>query len=136
MKHVLIAVAALASSTAFAMPCDTGFTCISDSGKYVVELQSCRYVNAVSLVSVKVEGKALEGASLGPAYDGTIDGGPLAVEIELPLSADEAANGSARVLTIEVAPGSEEGTIKEKFVEEQPGPYAVVASEKVTCTQE
>lgn len=45
MKKLLaLSFSALFSVSAFSMACDTGYSCKSESGKYQVELQRCRYV--------------------------------------------------------------------------------------------
>ena len=113
----------LASCPAFAMPCDTGYVCRSKH--YEIEINTCRYKNAVRLLSVFIHGEKVEGAELGPAYDGTYandtsaGSGPLAFEVTLPLTKEQRESGVSKVLTVEVrgARRQLQGKVFSKIVE-------------------
>ena len=154
MKTFTLFTMILLSKAAFAMPCDTGYTCTSASGAYQIEIQTCRYTNSVGLTSLKLAGKDVQNATIGHAFDATYDEdkGPLYFEVNLPATEEEAANGSVRILQVEIPalkPASKfstlfhrkktsdtvtrYGTIQEKFAEEEPAPFKVVKTESVTC---
>jgi hypothetical protein len=67
MRFLAFAPLLLMSAHALAMPCDTGYLCISASGKYKVEIQRCRYDNRFSnIVTLRISGKDVANATLGP----------------------------------------------------------------------
>ncbi|MBS1960671.1 MAG: hypothetical protein JST04_00535 [Bdellovibrionales bacterium] len=132
-RTLILAASSLASAGAFAMPCDTGYTCTSASNRYSIEIGTCRYENSVRLLTTKIAGKEVAGAKLGMAYDGTIDGGVLAFDVSIPVTKVQDENGDARVLSIEIPAGSKTGTIKSKYRESNPAPYKLVREEAITC---
>lgn len=127
-KLLVLSFSALFSVSAFSMPCDTGYSCKSESGKYQVELQRCRYKNSVGLYSVKVDGKEVVDAELNSGWDGD---SVLAFEISLPSVNDE----DLRVLSVETSKtdSSSKGVAQEKVTLYNPGPSSVVATEAMTC---
>lgn len=114
---------------AYAMPCDTGYHCVSKSGRYDISLQRCRYVNDLHLLSVSVHKSIISAATLGPAWDGkSVGDGLLAFQINLPTTDD-----SVRVLSVEIPAKTSKGMIKEKYAATEPEPFKVQFSESMTC---
>lgn len=130
MKHLIVIIlASTFSLPIFAMPCDTGYSCNSQSGKYQIELNRCRYKNSLRLYSVKIDNIEIEGAELGASWDGKSVGDSfLAFEVVLP-----AEDGSDRVISVEIQANSILGTLKEKYTETQPDIAKVLHSEIITC---
>ncbi len=128
MKKILVLLAVTIGSiqTASAMPCDAGYTCISKTKKYRVELQRCRYENNLHLVSVSIRGTKIEGATLGPSFDADL----LAFQVNVPTGSE-----STRILSIETAAGTHVGILKDKSVESQPAPFKVTSSEAIKCVE-
>jgi len=115
---------------ASAMPCDTGWSCKSKSGKYSVEVQRCRYQNSIGgLESVKINGKEIQGSQLTSSYDSkSIGGNILAIEVSIPDTKND-----AHYLAFEVAGKS--GRVTERIQEFNPGPQQVIASEAISCEE-
>jgi hypothetical protein len=118
----------LVGASAQAMPCDTGYVCAAKH--FRVEIQTCRYVNRVSLLSVEIDGTPVVGATLGAAYDGKYAGhGPLAFEVDLPLAANEALH----TLSFEIPAHLRWGWVKERVSEEEPQPAKTLRTEIAHC---
>jgi hypothetical protein len=129
MKTVFLALGSLiVAQSAFSMPCDTSWSCKSKSGKYVVDVQRCRYSNALGVQqSVKINGQEISDAKLGASYDSQSIGGKiLAFEISLPDTKND-----ARYLSVEMVGGK--GTVTERVQPFNPGPQKAVASEAISC---
>lgn len=129
MKNLLaLSISALSSVSAFSMPCDTGYLCKSESGKYQIELQRCRYINSLNLNSVTIDGNVVARAQLNTGWDGD---SVLAFEINLPSVNEE----DLRVLSVETNKTdlSSKGIAIEKVTFYNPGPTTVVNSETITC---
>jgi hypothetical protein len=117
------------ANSVMAMPCDTGYLCNSRSGKYSIEVQRCRYTNHLgNLISVKMNGHDVAGATLSAAWDGkSVGDSLLAFEITIPSHA-----GSSHVWSVEI-PNKTKGIIKEKFAAAEPEPYTVIWKDLITC---
>jgi hypothetical protein len=128
MKFPALAVFLLFSAQALAMPCDTGYSCTSSSGKYEIEIRRCRYDNRLGPIqALKIDGKAVTGATLGAAFDGGDFGG---FEIGL------AAQGETqRILSAEWAQKTGKGTIQDKSRNDNPAPYKMDFSEAIHCKE-
>lgn len=113
------------SHAAFSMPCDTGYDCVSKTGKYKISLQRCRYRNNINLLSTTINGAVVSGASLNKGWDGE---DVLAFEINLPTTVD----GSVKILTAELM-NHKKGVMKIKYADSEPGPLSVLHSEKMSC---
>lgn len=109
-----------------AMPCDTGYFCVSKSGKYKISLQRCRYRNNIHLNSMKINNSEIAGATLNKGWDGE---NVLGFEINLPLADD----GAVKILTAEVGKAHKHGLMKIKYAESEPGPLSVLHTEKISC---
>jgi hypothetical protein len=116
----------LISQTASAMPCDTGYFCVSKSGKYKISLQRCRYRNNIHLISIKKDNSEIAEATLNKGWDGE---NILGFEINLPL----AEEGAVKILTAEVVKSHKHGVMKIKYAESEPGPLSVLQTEKISC---
>jgi hypothetical protein len=114
------------SQAAFSMPCDTGYSCVSRTGKYKVSLQRCRYRNNINLISTKINDVEIAEATLIHGWDGETT---LAFEINLPVAED----GQVKVLTAEMEPRHRNGWMKIKYAESQPGPLTVLHTERMSC---
>jgi hypothetical protein len=118
-----------AGEAAQAMPCDTGYVCKSASGKIQIELNRCRYVNRLRLLSLKIDNKTVDGAELNASWDGkSVGDNLLAFEINLPT-----AEGSSKVISAEIGKGKMQGVLKVKFAVDEPGTYKVLRTESITC---
>jgi hypothetical protein len=83
MKNLIILVLLYCfSHSAFSMPCDVGYICVSKTKKYYIELQYCRYTNNINLETIKIDGAEVEGANLNKGWDSD---NLLAFEINLPV---------------------------------------------------
>ncbi|MGE5086392.1 MAG: hypothetical protein ACM3MG_08850 [Bacillota bacterium] len=112
-----------------AMPCDTGYHCKSTTSKYEFELQRCRYINSLHLLTAKMSGSTVGGATLGPFWDGkSIGENLLAFEVDLPSGA-----GSSHILTVEIPAGTMKGRVKELYAAAEPEPYSLIHSEGIKC---
>ena len=114
------------SQSAFSMPCDTGYICISKTGKYNIEFQRCRYRNHISLLTTKINGVEVAGASLNEGWDGDF---MLAFEINLPTKID----GAVSLLTAELPYKFKPGILKIKYADSEPGPLVTTHTEKIYC---
>jgi hypothetical protein len=128
MKFSVLAALLVISTQALAMPCDTGYTCTSASGKYKIELRRCRYDNRLGPIGMlKIDGKDVTGAKLGAAFDGDDFGG---FEIGL------AGQGETqRILSAEWAQKTGKGTIRDKSRDDNPAPYKTGFSEAIGCKE-
>ncbi len=129
MKKLLtLSFSALFSFSAFSMPCDTGYSCKSESGKYQIELQRCRYINSLNLNSITIDGNEVAYAELNAGWDGD---SVLAFEISLPSVNQE----DLRVLSVETNKTElgTRGVAIEKVTFYNPGPSTVVNYEAMTC---
>jgi hypothetical protein len=128
MKLPLLAAFLLISTQAIAMPCDTGYSCTSASGKYEIEIRRCRYDNRLGPIGVlKIDGKDVTGTKLDAAFDGDDFGG---FEIGL------AAQGeSQRILSAEWAQKTGKGTIRDKSRDDNPAPYKTTFTEAISCKE-
>lgn len=111
--------------SAYSMPCDTGYSCESKSGKYKIELQRCRYRNDIRLVSMSINNTDIPSAVLNKGWDGETT---LAFEINLPTM----SSGAVKILTAEL-PGKHKGVMKIKYAASEPGPLSTLYTEKVFC---
>lgn len=117
------------AQAASAMPCDTGYSCVSKSGKYQIELQRCRYVNDLRLESFTFKHVAVTDATLGPSWDGkSVGDTQLSFQVNWPSTGD-----AVHLISVEVPAKSMKGTVKEKSVDSQPAPFKTLASESITC---
>jgi hypothetical protein len=114
------------SQAAYSMPCDSGYLCVSKTGKYKVELQRCRYRNSIHLISTKINNVEIPEATLNQGWDGETT---LAFEINLPV----AEPGQVKILTAEMAPHHRFGLMKIKYAESEPGPLTVLHTERMSC---
>lgn len=127
MKYaVLFFLIAGFSQQTFSMPCDTGYSCVSKTGKYKIELQRCRYRNHISLLSTKINNILITNAVLNEGWDGD---SVLAFEINLPTPID----GAVKILTAELPQKFKMGILKIKYADSEPGPLSVIHSEKISC---
>ena len=111
---------------AFSMPCDTGYDCVSKTGKYKVALQRCRYRNNINLIKTTINGSEVTEAILNQGWDGE---NILAFEINLPVKID----GAVKVLTAELPHNHKMGIMKIKYADSQPGPLTILHTEKINC---
>ena len=125
---LLFAVFLIAGITqnAFSMPCDTGYSCVSKTGKYKIELQRCRYRNHISLIKTKIDNIEIPASTLNHGWDGD---SVLAFEINLPTTID----GSVKIITAELSQKFKTGVLKLKYAESEPGPLSLLYSEKISC---
>ncbi|MDD4974709.1 MAG: hypothetical protein PHY93_10190 [Bacteriovorax sp.] len=125
---VLIAVFLLAGfgQAAYSMPCDTGYRCVSSTGKYKIELQRCRYRNHINLLTTKINNIEVKDASLNIGWDGD---SVLAFEINLPTQ----NAGAVKILTAELPQKFKAGILKVKYADSEPGPLTVIDTEKIFC---
>lgn len=114
------------SQAAFSMPCDSGYSCVSKTGKYKVSLQRCRYRNHINLISTKIDDVEVADATLNQGWDGETT---LAFEINLPV----AEAGQVKILTAELVPHHKYGWMKIKYAESEPGPLTVLHTERMSC---
>lgn len=114
------------AQSAFSMPCDSGYDCVSKTGKYKISLQRCRYRNHINLISTKISGVEIAGATLNEGWDGD---SVLAFEINLPTRVD----GAVKILTAELPANHKRGIMKIKYAESEPGPLSTIHSEKIYC---
>lgn len=121
-----ILLVSLSVSVAFSMPCDTGYKCLSASGKYQIELQRCRYSNNLGLIQVLIDGKSING-TLGASFDGEK---VLAFEILIPTNSSLGEPDSRR-LNVEMIDRA--GTIKEQLQDYNPGSWRDSFSESISC---
>ena len=131
MKKLFLSTVILATAQiAAAMPCDTGWSCKSKTGKYSVEVQRCRYSNSIgNLTYVNISGKNVEGAQLTSSYDSkSIGGNILAIEVSLPDGKND-----AHYLAFEVA--GKLGRVTERIQQSNPGPQKAIASESISCEE-
>lgn len=129
MKTLALLPALLFAVNAFAMPCDTGYTCKSASGRYVIEIQHCRYENRMgNIPTLKIDGKDAPGAKLGAAWDGATFGG---FEIGLPKRGE-----LERRLSVEWLKSSGKGTIRDESRIYDPAPYRLDRAEAISCADE
>ncbi|MGZ3790623.1 MAG: hypothetical protein ACXVLQ_19170 [Bacteriovorax sp.] len=112
--------------SAFSMPCDTGYECVSKTGKYKVSLQRCRYRNNINLISTSINNVEVKEATLNKGWDGDL---ALAFEINLPTKVD----GSVKILSAELSSSHKSGFMKVKYAESEPGPLSVIHTEKISC---
>ncbi len=129
---------------ACAMPCDNGYVCLSQSGKYAVVVGNCSDQNNLSLKKVTINNKTITAATLGPAYDGTTGengnaSATLAFQVNLPNHPADTAD-FRRILTIEVPAqnlkdplGARKGVIRELFSDYNPGAFKLVKKESAIC---
>jgi hypothetical protein len=117
--------AALAQS-AYAMPCDSGYSCVSKTGKYKIELQRCRYRNHLNLISTKINNIEVNHASLNESWEGD---SLLAFEINLPTLPD----GAVKIITAELPQKFKTGILRIKYADSEPGPLSVIHAEKIYC---
>lgn len=113
------------TQTAFGMPCDSGYLCVSRTGKYKVELQRCRYRNSIHLISTKINNVEVPDATLNQRWDGE---NILGFEINLPV----ATEGAVKILTAEML-NHRHGIMKIKYTDFEPGPLTVLHTEKMSC---
>ncbi len=113
------------AQSAYSMPCDTGYRCVSKSGKFKVELQRCRYRNHINLLSMSINNTDISSATLNEGWDGE---STLAFEINLPTMTP----GAVKILTAEL-PGKNKGVMKIKYAASEPGPLSTLFSEKMFC---
>lgn len=127
-KILALTIFGLVGQIATAMPCDSGWSCKSKSGKYAVHVQRCRYSNFLgSLESVKINGKNVEGATLTASYDSkSIGGNILAFEVSIPDTKND-----AHYLSFELVRNS--GRVTERIQELNPGPQIKIGSEAISC---
>lgn len=119
----------MAASAAFSMPCDTGYSCVSKSGKYQLELQRCRYVNDLRVVSFNFNHKAVADAVIGPFWDGkSVGDSLLSFQVNWP-----SKGNSLHLISVEIPAHTMTGKLKEKFAESQPEPFRTLHSEAITC---
>ncbi|MDD5265934.1 MAG: hypothetical protein PHO08_02240 [Methylococcales bacterium] len=127
MKYLMsILLLAGISQSAFSMPCDAGYSCISETGKYIIELQSCRYTNYIALETIKINGREVKGASLNKGWDGD---SVLAFEINLPVKIE----GAVKILTAEMPQKTKEGSLQVKYADYEPKPMTAIHTEKISC---
>jgi hypothetical protein len=128
VKFFLPAAFLLMSTQVFAMPCDTGFSCTSASGKYEIEIRRCRYDNRLGPIGeLKIDGKDLTGTKLNAAFDGDDFGG---FEIGLPAQGE-----TQRILSAEWMQKTGKGTIRDKSRDGNPAPYKTAFSEAISCKE-
>lgn len=125
MKKIITVLLFVFAQSVLAMPCDTGYDCVSKTKKYKVSLQRCRYRNRINLISTTINGTEVTDATLNQGWDGE---SVLAFEINLPTTPD----GAVKILTAEMA-NHKVGTMKIKYAESEPGPLTTQHSEKMTC---
>ncbi|MGZ3773104.1 MAG: hypothetical protein ACXVCY_03600 [Pseudobdellovibrionaceae bacterium] len=131
MKHIVFALTLImVGNMAAAMPCDTGWSCKSKSGKYSVQVQRCRYTNSIrNLESIKIGGQEIANAKISAAYDSlSIGGKVLAFEISIPDTKND-----AHYLSFEYM--GKKGQVTERVQPYNPGPQKVIASETLTCEE-
>jgi hypothetical protein len=114
------------SQSAFSMPCDAGYNCVSKTGKYTIELQYCRYTNNIALETIKINGSEVKGASLNKGWDGD---SVLAFEINLPVKIE----GAVQILTAEMPQKTKKGILQVKYADYEPQPMTVIHTEKISC---
>ncbi len=114
------------TQSVYSMPCDTGYSCISKTGIYKIELQRCRYRNHLNYLSTKINNIEVSGASLNVGWDSDTF---IAFEINLPSNPD----GSVKILTSEISKQTKKGNIKIKFAESGPGPLTTLQTENIHC---
>ena len=114
------------SFTAFSMPCDSGYSCTSNSGKYKIELQRCRYRNRISLASFKINDVEVKGADLNKGWDGD---SVLGFEINIPTQLEDAVE----ILSAELPHKLNSGILRIKYAESEPGPLKTVHIENIYC---
>lgn len=116
------------SSLALAMPCDTGYTCTSASGRYKIEIQRCRYDNRLGNFSLLLNKSEVTNATGGPAWDGDQFG---AFEIDLATQGD-----TQRMLSVEFSKKTMKGVIYDKSRAYNPGPWKTTRHEAISCVDE
>ena len=127
MKYLMsILLLAGISQSAFSMPCDAGYSCVSKTGKYAIELQYCRYTNNIALETIKIDGSEVKGASLNKGWDGD---SVLAFEINLPVKIE----GAVKILTAEMPKKTKNGILQVKYADYEPQPMAVIHTDKIYC---
>jgi hypothetical protein len=114
------------SQSALSMPCDAGYSCVSKTGKYKIELQHCRYTNNIDLETIKINGIEVKGASLNKGWDGD---SVLAFEINLPVKIE----GAVQILTAEMPQKTKKGILQVKYADYKPQPMTVIHTEKISC---
>lgn len=113
-----------------AMSCDSGWKCVSKTGKYSIETSRCRYANSIgSLNGVTVDGKKYEEGVITASYDSLSIGGDL-LNIEVNIY-DE--NYDAHYLAFEFNGSLNKGTVTERIQQYNPGRQTVISSEEITC---
>jgi hypothetical protein len=111
------------------MPCDTGYTCTSSSGKYKVSIRRCRYDNRLGGIQrITIDGNDMADAKLGAAFDGDDFGG---FEIGIAGQGD-----TQRVLSVEWKQKTGKGRIRDKSRTDNPAPYKTNFSEAISCKEE
>lgn len=131
-KLFFVSFVSLFSISAFSMPCDSGYSCHSKSGKYKIELGRCRYTNSLRLLSVNIDHTEVTDSELKASFDGrSVGGSVLAFEVKLP-----SEEGTERLLAVEIKKKSGRGVLKEKYAEYLPGPARVLHTERAICRGE
>jgi hypothetical protein len=114
------------SLPAFSMPCDTGYNCISKTGKYNILLQRCLYRNHLNFLSLQINGVDIADATLTEGWDGD---NALAFEINIPTP----ISGAVRILSADLSARYKTGLIREKTAASEPGPLTTIHTEGITC---
>ena len=118
----------LLSAIAFAMPCDTGYTCTSATGRYKVEINHCRYDNNLGSFTLTLNKAEVKDAKSGPTWDGDQFG---AFQIDLADQGD-----TQRMLSVEFSKRTMRGVIYDKTRNYNPAPWKITRHEAITCVDE
>src|SRR5437763_1590430 len=117
----------LFTTYAYGGPCNLGYSCKSESGKYQIEFLRCQDYHNLTFRKVTISGKEINSAKQHVSWDGDHF---LAFEIGLPTQ-----DYDGQILTAELIKKDREaiGTIKEQVLEFSPGPFKTIFSEPVIC---